>query len=268
MNDLLITLGIEGWKPVLAALFLPPLPFLLLILIGGRLMYRHRLVAWSLVLFGTLGTWAMCSSAVSRALSNVLLMPPRALSTSEIGDLKKAPKTAIVVLGAGRSLLAPEYGLSNLSPLSMERLRFALWLSTQTGLPVAFSGGVGHGGEPGPSEAEIAARIAEREFNHPLKWTETISRDTTENAARSLSMLKEAGIEHIVLVTHGFHMRRALLNFERAKQRSGAPMEITAAPMGLAAPVRLTVLHWLPSHAGFTETRIVLHEWIGRLAGA
>lgn len=268
MNDLFITLGIEAWKPNLGALLLPPMPFLLLILIGGRLMYRNRLIAWSLLLLGTLGTWAMCTTAVSGALSNVLLMPPRALSQSEIGDLKKAPKTAILVLGAGRNLLAPEYGLSNLSGLSMERLRFALWLSGQTGLPVGFSGGVGHGGEAGPSEAEIAARIAEREFGKPLKWTETISRDTTENAARSVTMLHEAGIERVVLVTHGFHMRRALGAFERAKQRSGLVLELVAAPMGLTAPTRLNFRSWMPSGAGFEETRIVLHEWIGRLAGA
>lgn len=268
MNDLFITLGIESWKATLEALLLPPVPFLLMILVGARLMYRARLLAWTLLLVGTLSTWAMCTSAVSGALANVLLMPPRALSASEIGDLKKSPKTAILVLGGGRELLAPEYGLSNLTPLGLERLRFGIWLSRETGLPLGFSGGIGHGAPEGASEAEIAARIAEREFGRPLKWTESLSRDTTENAARSLSMLRDAGIERIVLVTHDFHMRRALAAFERAKQRSGTPMEMTAAPMGLDAPGRLRVHDWFPSRQGFSETRIVLHEWIGRLAGA
>src|SRR5690606_6300637 len=36
MNGLLTLLGIESWKPVLAALVMPPLPFFLLILIGAR----------------------------------------------------------------------------------------------------------------------------------------------------------------------------------------------------------------------------------------
>ncbi len=268
MNELFVTLGIEAWKPTLAALLMPPVPFLLMILVGGRLMYRTRLLAWTLLLTGAVGTWAMSASAVSGALANMLLLPPRALSTSEIGDLKKAPKTAILVLGAGRILLAPEYGLSNLKPMSIERLRFGLWLARETGLPVAFSGGVGHGAPEGATEAEIAARIAEREYGRPLKWTETSSRDTNENAARSVTMLRDAGIEHIVLVTHGFHMRRALAAFERAKLRSGVTMEVTAAPMGLDTPHRLTLADWFPSGPGFSETRIVLHEWIGRLAGA
>ena len=45
------------------------------------------------------------------------------------------------------------------------------------------------------------------------------SRDTRENAARTLALLKPAGIDHIVLVTHGYHMPRAL----RAFTRSGRP---------------------------------------------
>lgn len=268
MNDLFLSLGIEGWKPTVSALILPPLPFLLMILVGARLMYRSRLLAWSLLLLGTLSLWALSTTAVSGALNNFLLMPPRALSPSEIGDLKKAQKTAILVLGGGRSLLAPEYGVSNLTPRSIERLRYGVWLSKETGLPLGFSGGVGHGNEPGPSEAEIAARIAEREFARPLKWTETNSRDTSENAARSLALLHEAGVERIVLVTHGFHMRRALDGFARAKQRSGVAMEIQAAPMGLRAPGRLGVDDWLPSREGMLESHLVLHEWLGRLAGA
>lgn len=268
MNDILITLGIESWKPVVEAALLPPMPFLLLILIGGRLMYRSRALAWTLLLLGTLGTWAMCTTATSGALANMLLMPPRALSPSEISDLRKSPKTAVLVLGAGRELLAPEYGLSTLTPLGIERLRYGVWLSRETGLPLAFSGGVGHGAPEGASEAEIAARIAEREFGRPLKWTESLSRDTNENAARSLTMLRDAGIDRIVLVTHGFHMKRSLAAFERAKQRTGTAMDITAAPMGLSAPGRLRAHDWLPSRQGFAETRIVLHEWIGRLAGA
>jgi uncharacterized SAM-binding protein YcdF (DUF218 family) len=190
------------------------------------------------------------------------------LSPSEIGDLKKAPKTAILVLGAGRYLLAPEYGVSNLKPMTIERLRYGLWLGRQTGLPVGYSGGVGYGAQPGPSEAEIAARIAEQEFGHPLKYTEGQSRDTNENAYRSVALLHDQGIEHIVLVTHGYHMRRALAAFERAKQRSAIAMDITAAPMGLRAGSPMTWHDWMPGGAGLDENTAVLHEWLGRLAGA
>lgn len=268
MNEILVTLGIESWKPVIGALLLPPVPFVLLTLIGGRLMFRNRLLAWALLLIAASGTWLSCTQGASTLLMRGLLMTPRPLSATEMGDLKKAPKTAIVVLGAGRNLLAPEYGVSSLTNLGQERLRYGLWLSRETGLPVAFSGGVAHGARSGPSEAEIASRIAERDFNRTLKWTETLSRDTNENASRSLALMREAGIERIVLVTHGFHMRRALAAFERAKQRSGSRIELIAAPMGLGDPAPLTALDWLPSRSGFTGTNIALHEWLGRLLGA
>jgi uncharacterized SAM-binding protein YcdF (DUF218 family) len=267
MNEIFHSLGIGSWKPVIGALLLPPVPLLLLILVGARLMFRRRLLAWSLILLGVLGLYFAATPAGAYGLQQLLLRTPRALAPSEIGDLKRAPKTAIVVLGGGRIELAPEYGVSSLKPRAMERLRYGIWLARETGLPLAFSGGVGHGDRPGSAEAEIAARIAEREYRLPLKWTETESRDTRENAFRTVSLLRASGIEQIVLVTEGYHMPRALANFEDAS--AGAAMRIVAAPMGLSTPMRgFHLFDWLPSHQSQEMTRLVLHEWIGRLAGA
>lgn len=268
MNDLLIRLGIESWKPELTALLLPPAPFVLLVLVSGGLMRRHRSVGWTLLLAGALGSWLMCTAAVGTALTQLLLQPPPALSEAAVASLKNAPKTAIVVLGGGRKSLAPEYGLSDLNQFGVERLRYGLWLSRQTALPVAFSGGIGHGGLPGPAEAEIAARMAISEFGQALRWTETESRDTNENAMRTLPLMRAQGIEHVVLVTHGFHMRRALAAFERASQHASISMRVTPAAMGLEPPYRMDLRDWLPSRAGFSMVHIAMHEWLGRLAGA
>ena len=114
-------------------------------------------------------------------------------------------------------------------------------------MPIAFSGGVGWGSRPGPSEAEIAARIAEHEFARPLRWLETQSRDTNENAVRTLAMLNGEGIQRIVLVTHGLHMRRALEDFERAKQNSNSRIAVQPAPMGMEAPMPLGAVDWMPT---------------------
>lgn len=268
MNEIFLTLGIESWKPVLSTLVLPPLPLLLLVLIGARLMFVRRLLAWTLVLLAVAGLWATTTVALGHALTNALLAPPRALMEADIAELRRAPKTSIVVLGAGRRLLAPEYGMSALRPLSIERLRYGLWLARETALPVGFSGGVGHGAPPGPSEAEIAARTAEREFGRKLTWTEAESRDTRENAIKTVALLKPAGIEQMVLVTHANHMRRAIGNFEQAAQAAGMHLIIVAAPMGMAAAGDLRFSDWLPSPEGFLQTRHALHEWLGRLMGA
>jgi uncharacterized SAM-binding protein YcdF (DUF218 family) len=266
MNDIFLTLGIESWKPFVAALLLPPVPLLILMLMGARLMFRRRILAWLLVLLAVAGLWFSCTTALSMTLQTWLLKPPPALTEAQINDLKKAPRTAIVVLGGGRKLRAPEYALSTLHERGIERLRFGVWLSRETGLPIAFSGGVGHGADGGTSEAEIAARIAEREFGRPLKWTETESRDTRENAMKTVPLLQAQGIEQLVLVTHGYHMPRALRNFERADL--AGKLRLVPAPVGLPPGGRMRVGDWLPSAEGFEGTRLVLHEWVGRLAGA
>lgn len=266
MNEIFLTLGIEGWKPLLSALVLSPLPLLVLVLAGARLMFNHRITAWLMILFAVLCLWLTTTEGMARALKLWLVRPPPALTEADIVVLKRAPKTAIVVLGAGAKRLSPEYGVSNLKPAGIERLRYGLWLSRETNLPVAFSGGIGHGAEPGPSEAEIAGRIAEREFGRPLRWTESESRDTRENAIKSVELLKGQGIEQIVLVTQDYHMKRALRNFERAAD--GKQMRIVPAPMGLPSGGPPSLADWLPSRQGYESTWLVVHEWVGLLFGA
>ena len=268
MNELLLTLGLEGWKPLLGTLLLPPIPFLLLGLAGARLMFRRRLLAWAMVLLGTLGIWLSCTTAVGHLLNQALLQPPRALNKGDIAELKRAPKTAVVVLGSGRRALAPEYGVSTLKARSVERLRYGIWLSRETDLPLAFSGGIGHGAPDGNTEAEIAARITEREFGHKLRWQEGRSRDTRENALFTVALLQGQGIEHIVLVSHQYHMKRALRNFARAVPEGNAGLRLTAAPVGVRAGGPLIAVDWLPTADGFENTRNVLHEWLGLLAGS
>jgi uncharacterized SAM-binding protein YcdF (DUF218 family) len=266
VNDIFLGLGLEAWKPVLAALVLPPVPFIVLVLAGARLMFRRRLLAWALVAAGSAGVWLACAPAVGVGLGFWLLPPARSLTDTEVAELRHAPRTAIVVLGGGRRLLAPEYGLSTLNTRSIERLRYGLWLARETGLPVAFSGGLGPGAPAGPSEAEIAGRIAEREFGRALRWQEGESRDTRENAIKTVALLQAQGIERIVLVTHAYHIARALDNFRRAAV--GTPLRFVAAPLGLRAAGPLQAGDWLPTAEGFDETRLVLHEWLGRLVGA
>jgi uncharacterized SAM-binding protein YcdF (DUF218 family) len=268
MNELLLTLGLEGWKPLLGTLLLPPIPFLLLTLAGTRLMFRSRLLAWLMVLLGAVGIWLSCTPAIGQLLNQALLQPPPALNRGDIAELKRAPKTAVVVLGSGRRALAPEYGVSTLNARSVERLRYGIWLSRETDLPLAFSGGIGHGAPDGNTEAEIAARITEREFGHKLRWQEGRSRDTRENARYTVALLQAQGIEHIVLVSHQYHMKRALRNFARAVPAEGPALRLTAAPLGVRAAGPRLAGDWVPTAEGFEHTRTVLHEWLGLLAGA
>jgi uncharacterized SAM-binding protein YcdF (DUF218 family) len=270
MNELLLNVGLADWKPAVATLLLPPVPMLLLVLLGTRMLFSRQWLGWLMVLAGVAAIWLSCTTALSRALTLGVLKPAPALTESAVNELKRQPRTAIVILGGGRQVSAPEYGTTTLNPRSIERLRYGVWLSRETGLPMAFSGGIGRAETSGPSEAELAGQIAEREFRQPLRWQEAQSRDTHENALRSVLLLQGQGIERIVLVTHAYHMPRAMRNFEQAMARSAAKPAITL----VAAPVARPKLgpwkanDWLPSLRGFEENYLALHELLGLLVGA
>lgn len=277
LHSILSLLGIETWKPVLTALVLPPEPLLLALLLGARLMLPRRGWGWLIVMASVGGLWLTACSGFARAIEPLLLSASPPLRPDRIAELRAEATSAgkqrsggspvaILVLGGGVEPYAPEYGTSNLASYSMESLRYGLWLSRETGWPVAFSGGTGWGNRPGAAEADVAARIAAQEYGRPLRWVESESRDTRENAARSLPMLRDAGVQHVLLVTRGWHMQRAKRLFDEAAHGNG--MRIEAAPMGLAAGVEIPLLAWIPSSAGFERVRLVLREWLGRMVGA
>ena len=269
MNSLFASLGIESWKPIAAALLLPPVPLLLLVLIGARLLLPRRGLGWFVIVVSVALLWSSACTGAAQLLSRALLPSPPALSFDRIRELRaeaaaKKP-VAIVVLGGGSEPFAPEYGVSSLQATSLERLRYGIWLAGQTGAPLAFSGGVGLAQQGSTSEARVAAKIAAEEFGRPIRWIEDASRDTRENAAKTIALLKPAGIQHIVLVTHGYHMPRALRAFTEA---AGPGIQIDAAPMGLARGLMAPALEWLPSTDGFRDVRQILRELAGLYAGA
>lgn len=272
MNSVFSSLGVAAAKPVLTAALMPPLPLLLLVFVGARLLFWRRAVGWFVLLLASAGLWFTSTVAAGEWIVRTLLRPPPAFDAARASDTLREPlrqrAVAIIVLGGGREARAPEYGVSSLSAMSLERLRYGLWLGRELGAPVGFSGGVGHAGDAGPAEADIAARIAAREFGRSLRWVEDQSRDTRENAVQTLAMLKNDGIAHLIVVTHGWHMPRARRAFEDAARHLGLPLTVLPAPMGLAPRIDRPSLRWLPSGEGFMLVRQSLREAAGLLAGA
>ena len=259
---------IEEARSLLKVLVLPPVPFLLVLIAGLIPLMRGKRLGLLLVAPSVLALWLMTTTAGGKILLAVILDPPAPLTVPELVALQDQPDTAIVILGGGRRPLVPEYHGPSLVPRGMERLRYGLWLARNTGLPVAFSGGIGHGGQPGQSEAEIAALIARRDFGYEIRWTETASRDTRENADNTVALLRGEGIRHIVLVTHAAHMPRALRNFRRASEATQVGITITAAPMGAPINRELRRSDWVSSPVGYDLCWSVFYEWMGLLADA
>jgi hypothetical protein len=114
VNEIFQTLGIESWKPVLAALLLPPVPWLVLVLVGARLIPWRRFFGWMLVLLAVLGLWLSACSGVGDWMQRAFMPLPPPLSTDRLAVLKKSagggkPGVVVLILGGGREAFAPEY---------------------------------------------------------------------------------------------------------------------------------------------------------------
>lgn len=269
-------LDIGLWKPVLTALILPPVPGLLLVLLGARMIFVKRGLGYSTLLAGVLVVWFSGSQAVAVALLDHVIRPPQPLVGPKLAALKAATSSrAIVVLGGGRDAQSPEYDGPNLSANSAERLRYGVWLSRQTGWPLAFSGGVGWAqqGAESVAEADVAAQVARTHYAYDIRWLERQSQDTSRNAVQTLALLAPQGIEEIVLVTQAFHMPRARRAFERAALQTMQSdpvrplIRIVPAPMAYWQMGERPLLDWLPSAQGFYNVRMASHELLGWAAG-
>jgi len=168
------------------------------------------------------------------------------------------PPDAIVVLGSGRYTEAPEYGGEDtVNAQGLERLRYAAFLQRKTGLPILVSGGA-PGGE-NTAEAVHMQEVLSTEFHANVKWVEIESRTTRENARNSQLLLAAAKIQHVYLVTHAWHMRRAALAFE------SVGIKVTPAPTSFHTLGRAARAYgaYLPSATGLYFTSLALRERLG-----
>jgi uncharacterized SAM-binding protein YcdF (DUF218 family) len=237
-------------KKILAALILPPTGPVLLALFGLWLS-RRRSRRWqhagiALTVLSLASLLALSLPVVGDALMSSLEVHPP-ISREQIQRAQ-----AIVVLGGGMYHGAPEYAGDTVSEASLERVRYAARLARESRLPLLVTSGAPFGGKP---EGEAMRDVLEKEFGIKVRWVETDSRDTEENASLSAPMLKAAGISRIALVSHAWHLRRAVPLF----QRQG--IEVAPAPtmFSTASPSLLQDL--LPG--SLKRARQALNEYLG-----
>lgn len=159
---------------------------------------------------------------------------------------------AIVILGGGLPRKSPEMPGFRPSMYTLERLRYGAWLHHQTDLPVLVSGG-GH-----RPEATIMAGSLRNDFGVETRWLENQSTTTWENALYAREVLPD-GIQSVLLVTHGWHMSRAVLSFERAG------FNVIPAPGMLADASKDTfrISRWLPSARYLSDSERAFREYAG-----
>lgn len=246
-----------------AALLLPPTGALPLLIGAWWLRPRRPRTALAVFTLALVALWAGSTELGAQTLQKALLGEQAALSPDRLRE-RPSTETAIVVLGAGARQKSPEYGSSQLKNLSIERLRYGVWLARSCGCPMLFTGGTGRAAQPGlATEAALADRMSREEFQFTPRWLEDRAADTRENAQFSAAMLKDQGIRRVILVTHDLHMRRALRAFRQALPTD---VELVAAPVGVLLPG----FEWsdlLPSQGGIARARYLGYEWLGYLAG-
>ena len=244
---------IAPFKPLLTTLVMPPASPLLLMSLGWLLWRRSKRIAWLLVATGFVSLWVFSSSAAVFWMSQQLL-PTYAPATPP--QMQQAQ--AIVILGGGIELQSPQYSTPELAEAASARLRYGAYLSKQTQLPMAYSGGIGWAGDSGQiSEAEVAQAALKRDWGMSLKWIEKNSRDPQENEQMTHALLAPDGIQTILLITNDWHMQRSIKNFERTG------FKVIPAPMGYLQAPSSGVYEYLPSAQGLKNCALVFKEWLG-----
>ena len=164
---------------------------------------------------------------------------------------------AIVVLAGDANEAGPEFGGATVGPLTLERLRYAAHLARATHLPLLMSGGPSRKGTA--PLAQLMKEALESDFGVNVRWIEARSGTTRENVAESTALLRNDGVERCYVVTHAWHMPRAIAEFERAN------FAAVAAPTGFRAPPTCEIATLVPSAKALRESTWALHEWIGRV---
>ncbi len=239
------------FKTMAIALLVPPTSLVFVALAGLLIERRHRRVGRLLAWFGVLGLLVLSLPVVARPLLVALeqdlpLTPPT-----------DQPPQAIVILGGDVRRGAGQPPEVHLGPLSIERVLAGALLARQTKLPILVSAGKLE--ESDPPIAMLMADSLEHDFQVPAPWVEPVSRDTWENARMSAAILHQRGIRSVYVVTHAWHMRRAIEAF------AGTGITVTAAPTYLdRMPVPLGV-DFAPGVGAWRSSYFALHEWLGRV---
>nr|WP_305775391.1 YdcF family protein [Ferrovum sp.] len=163
---------------------------------------------------------------------------------------------AIVILSAGTVQKKAEYGGVDLKSLTLERIRYGAWLARRWNKPILVAGG--DPGRFGVPESQAIKNVLENEFGVPVRWIETRSNNTRENAMNSVLILKAAGIHRIYLVSHAWHLNRAIPEFER--------LGMTVIPAGTGYDEgAVNGFGFFPSASGLQNFYYFCHELLGRV---
>lgn len=235
------------WSDRAKRVLLPPAGLFWTFFLGAALARAtpYSVLGWSLAGASVAALYAL-STPLARRLLMATLDRFEPLPYDRIEDTGAA---AIVVLDSGRKLGAREYGGAAVREATLERLVYAGWLHRKLGTPILVSGN---------GSREMMADLLRESLGVPTRWIEPRSHNTHESAVESAKLLRAEGVVRILLVTHFWHMPRAVAAF------SAAGLEVVPAPMGFGSLLYARpFLGLLPHPQAMAESYLAVHEWAG-----
>jgi uncharacterized SAM-binding protein YcdF (DUF218 family) len=239
-------------------------------------LIRPTFLLWMMVIFAIVNLWRKRKEdrrkllwlTIPFVLLTVISLPVVAylaqgtLEWSYI-PLENVPKGSQVLVVLSGSMYAPDTGRRDQVELGANtyyRCLHALRLYRNTpGMRILVSGGIAEGAPQGPPLAE-----AMRDFflDHGVNDTDLMvenrAQTTQENALECGKILRERGLEKMVLITDANHMWRSLMCF----QKQGLEVYPSACNSATAR-FRNQWHDYLPSPYGAAGILNAFHEWMG-----
>lgn len=222
-----------------------------LVLTMLAILFNRRAMAWFWSSLALVMMIAIGGGGVAKFLG------PRVQTFPRLVNVDWKPRNVIVVLGLG-TLKWPDSDVVTTHTMGYSRVFEAARLYTECRKdPARECKILASGGDPsrnGVSEAEVMGlELREIGVAESDLLLETKSSNTFRNAQLSSEMLKATPFENMILVTSGFHLRRAMLYFSHfSGPWIGAPSD--------RAPFRVS---GLPLTGNFMIFDGLMHELMG-----
>jgi uncharacterized SAM-binding protein YcdF (DUF218 family) len=231
-------------KPILRELLLPPAGPLLLGLLGLWLWSRRPRLSRALLTLAIASLWLLSTPVIANLVTRLAVRYPA------FDWQQPSGAQAIVILGGGGFReWAPEYGGPTADPVMIERLAYGAYLAHHTGLPILVTGY--------RIEADAMRHTLQQDFDIEPRWVDDQAHDTFENARNSVQVLHAQGIERVLLITRGTHMRRSVQEFTAAGE------QVVPAPIGLPGKLEFSSNSVLPHPDALWESYAALYELLG-----
>jgi len=190
---------------MLDIILFPPGLHLLVLAIGLLFHHWHIWTGRLIIAAGLISLYLMALPAIgNRQLmllhNNTQFVVPEQNFSSQ--------KTAIVVLGNYKSIIAPEYNDEfTPDPDLLARLRYAHILSKQLSLPILVCGGVSQ--TSATPEAVLMNQILVEDYQNEVQFIEASSKNLLEQAQNVGKIFTDNQLNAMILITHATEMKRA-----------------------------------------------------------